>query len=138
LAGLISPRVRRLFRRRTHALITAGLMGAACLALLGLISSFWVAIVLLVTWALTFSLGMPIRQAYINAIIPTQQRATVLSFDNLMGSAGGVVAQPALGRVADLRGYPTAYVVCAAIQLAAVPFLILARRENASSDRMES
>jgi hypothetical protein len=48
-----------------------------------------------------------------------------------------VAAQPALGRVADVWGYPTAYVLCAAIQLAAVPFLLLARRENAKSDRID-
>jgi MFS family permease len=138
VAGLIIPRVRRLFRRRTHALILASLIGVTCLAFLGLTSSFWMAIALLVIWGLTFSAGMPIRQAYLNAIIPSQQRATVLSFDNLMGSAGGVVAQPALGRVADVWGYPTSYVMCAVIQLAAVPFLVLARREDASSDRMDA
>jgi MFS family permease len=137
VAGLIVPRLRRLFGRRTHALILASLIGAGCLALLGLTSSFPVAVVLLVIWGLTFSIGMPIRQAYINGIIPTQQRATVLSFDSMMGSAGGVVAQPALGRVADLWGYSRAYVVSAAIQLTAVPFLALARRENAASDRIQ-
>jgi MFS family permease len=97
-------------------------------------SSFAVAIVLLVVWGLTFSIGTPIRQAYINGIIPSQQRATVLSFDSLMGSAGGVIAQPALGRVADVSGYAMAYVVSAGIQLTALPFLLLARRERASSD----
>jgi hypothetical protein len=80
---------------------------------------------------------MPIRQAYINGIIPSQQRATVLSFDSLMASASGVVAQPALGRVADLGGYPQAYVVGAAVQLTALPFLYLACRENAESDVLE-
>ncbi len=137
LAGLIAPRIRHLFRRRTHALIVAGVLGVASLALLGFTSSFWVAIVLLVVWGMTFAVTMPFRQAYLNGIIPAQQRATVLSFDNLMGSAGGVVAQPVLGRVADVRGYPAAYVVSAAIQLAAVPFLLLARREDAESDRIE-
>jgi MFS family permease len=137
VAGLIVPLVRRWFSRRTHALILASLIGVACLALLGWTSSFWMAIALLVIWGLTFSAGMPIRQAYLNGIIPSQQRATVLSFDNLMGSAGGVAAQPALGRVADLRGYSSAYVVSAVIQLVAVPFLVLAWREKASSDRMD-
>jgi MFS family permease len=137
IAGLMAPVVRRLFARRTHALILASLTGSTCLALLGWTSSFWVAIVLLVIWGLTFSMGMPIRQAYLNGIIPSQQRATVLSFDNLMGSAGGVAAQPALGRVADVRGYSSAYVVSAVIQLVAVPFLVLARREDASSDRID-
>jgi len=138
VAGLLVPRLRRLFSRRTHALIITSLLGTGCLALLGWTSSFPVAIVLLVIWGLMFSIGMPIRQAYINGIIPSQQRATVLSFDSMMGSAGGVAAQPALGRVADVWGYSSAYVVSAVIQLAAVPFLALARRENAASDRVEA
>jgi MFS family permease len=138
IAGLIVPLVRRVFSRRTHALILASLIGIACLALMGLTSSFWVAIALLMVWGLTFSVGMPIRQAYLNGIIPSRQRATVLSFDNLMGSAGGVAAQPALGRAADVWGYPSAYVLSAGIQLVAVPFLVLARREDASSDRIEA
>jgi MFS family permease len=138
VAGLLVPRLRRWFSRRTHALIISSLLGTGCLALLGWTSSFPVAIVLLVIWGLTFSIGMPIRQAYINGIIPTQQRATVLSFDSMMASAGGVAAQPALGRVADVWGYSSAYVVSAVIQLAAVPFLALARRENAASDRVEA
>jgi MFS family permease len=137
VAGLIAPRVRPLFRRRTHALLLASTIGIASLAVLGWTSSFWLALLLLVLWGFSFSAAMPFRQAYINGIIPAQQRATVLSFDSLMGSAGAVVAQPVLGRVADLRGYPTAYLTCAVIQLASVPFLLLARRENADSDRIE-
>jgi MFS family permease len=138
IAGLIVPLARRVFSRRTHALILASLIGIGCLALMGLTSSFWVAIMLLMVWGLTFSVSLPIRQAYLNGIIPSQQRATVLSFDNLMGSAGGVAAQPALGRAADVWGYPSAYVLSAGIQLVAVPFLALARREDASSDRIEA
>jgi MFS family permease len=137
VAGLLVPYVRRVFTRRTHALLAASALGIASLALMGVTSSFWVAIGLLVVWGLTFSIATPIRQAYLNGIIPTQQRATVLSFDNLMSSAGGVAAQPALGRAADVWGYPTAYVVSGVIQLAALPFLVLARRENAASDRID-
>ena len=134
LAGLLVPHIRQLFRRRTHALIAMYLAGAGCLVGLGLTRSFPVAVGLLVIWGLAFSMGMPIRQTYINGIIPTAQRATVLSFDSLMGSSGGVVAQPALGRVADVSGYPLSYVISGAIQSLALPFLVLARREKAESD----
>ena len=134
IAGLVVPRLRRFFGRRTHVLIATTVIAGACLAWLGLTSSFAVAIGLLVVWGLTFSIRMPIRQAYLNGIIPSQQRATVLSFDSLMGSAGGAIAQPALGRVADVSGYASAYLVSAGIQLTALPFLILASREKASSD----
>jgi len=37
----------------------------------------------------------------------------------LMGSAGGVVFQPALGRAADAWGYPASYLCSAAIQAVA-------------------
>ena len=102
--------------------------------MLGWTMSFWVALLLVIGWAMIFAIEAPLRQAFINGVIPSEQRATVLSFDNLMSSAGGVVAQPALGRVADVFGYPASYVASAAVIALAVPFVGLARRENASSD----
>jgi MFS family permease len=129
--------LRRLFSRRTDALIVASVASVAALAVIGWTSNFWVAVMLLAVWALAFSASMPLRQAYLNGLIPSAQRATVLSFDSLMGSAGGVVIQPALGRVADVWSYSLSYLVGAAIYAAEVPFLWLARRESAPSDRME-
>jgi MFS family permease len=134
VGGLIVPWVRRLFRRRTHALILAAILDMVVLAVIGSTNNFWVALLLLSGWAMVFAMEMPLRQAFINGVIPSEQRATVLSFDSLMASAGGVVAQPGLGRVADLFGYPASYLAAAGIQTLAVPFALLARRENASSD----
>ena len=70
------------------------------------------------------------RQAYLNGLIPSEQRATVLSFDSLLGSSGGVVVQPILGKAADVWSYPASYMCCAAIQALAIPFIWLARRER--------
>src|SRR4029450_3603037 len=114
--GLIVPRVRRLFRRRTDALLVAGVATVVLLAVIGLSNQFLVVLVLIVAWALIFAIEAPLRQAYLNGIIPSEQRAAVLSFDNLMGSVGGVVVQPILGRVADVNGYGASYVVGAAFQ----------------------
>ena len=137
VAGLIAPHVRGLFSRRTHALLIATVIGVGGLALIGWTTSFWVAISALVVAELAEAASRPMRQAYLNGVIPSGQRATVLSFDNLMGSAGGVVVQPALGRVADVGGYASAYLVGAVIQAASLPFLVLARREAAPADRIE-
>jgi MFS family permease len=134
VGGLIVSRVRRFFARRTDALLIGGVLNVVLLVLVGLVSSFWIALVLLAGWALVFAIEAPLRQAFLNGLIPSQQRATVLSFDALMGSAGGVVAQPALGRTADLYGYPASYLVSAGIQTLALPFVLLARREHAISD----
>jgi MFS family permease len=129
VGGLSVPRVRRLFKRRTDALIVAGVVTVVLLAAVGLTSSFWFALVLIVAWALIFAIESPLRQAFLNGVIPSEQRATVLSFDNLMGSAGGVIAQPALGHVADVNGYGASYLVAAGVSL-----IFLARREKAVSD----
>jgi hypothetical protein len=51
-----------------------------------------------------------------------------------MSSLGGAVAQPALGRVADLSGYAASYLVAGVVSAAALPFVFLARREQAPSD----
>lgn len=126
--------VRRWFRLRTDGMLVFGLIGVAALLLLGVMPLFVVAVALLVAWALAAAVEEPIRRAFLNGLIPSPQRATVLSFDSLMGSTGGVVIQPALGRVADLSGYATSYVVSGAIQALAIPFIFLARREGAHSD----
>jgi MFS family permease len=135
--GMAAPRVRLLFRRRTSALLVGLVLEVGLLALLGLTTAFWVAVGLLVLWGLTAAASLPIRQAYMNGLIPSEQRATVLSFDNLLGSSGGVVIQPVLGKAADVWSYATSYLVGAAISAAAVPFTALARRERASSDPVE-
>ena len=134
LGGLTVPFVRRLFRRRTDALILAVLLTAILLALIGLTDSFILALALMTAWCLVAAVEEPMRQAFINGLITSQQRATVLSFDSLIGSTGGVVAQPVLGRTADLFGYPASYVAAAGIQALALPFVLLARREHAASD----
>jgi hypothetical protein len=77
---------------------------------------------------------MPVRQAYLNALIESRERATVLSFDSLLSSSGAVVAQPLLGRAADVCGYPLSYVCTAGIQLLSVPFLWLDRRQKTDAD----
>jgi MFS family permease len=137
VGGLLVAWVRRLFSRRTHALILGGFLNVVLLVAIGLVDSFVVALVLLAAWALIFAFEAPLRQAFINGLIPSEQRATVLSFDALLGSSGGVVAQPALGRTADVFGYPASYVASGALQALAIPFAFLARRENAPSDPID-
>jgi predicted MFS family arabinose efflux permease len=113
------------------------LLSIVMIGLLGLSPGFIVALLLLTAWSFVSAVTRPMRQAYLNGVIPSEQRATVLSFDSLMGSAGGVVAQPALGRVADQSGYAASYLVSAGIQVVTLPFVLLARRTNSPSDPID-
>jgi MFS family permease len=137
LGGLAAPRIRALFRRRTSALLVTAGLSVVVLALIGAIQSFWVVIGMTTVWGLLFAATMPIRQTYINGMIPSRQRATILSFDSMMSSTGGVWTQPVLGRVADTSGYAASYLVSAGIAAFALPFIALSRSQNAPADTLE-
>jgi MFS family permease len=134
LGGLAAPWIRNAFGRRTSALLAAALASTVSLALIGALAHFWAVLALIAVWGLLFSAQMPIRQTYLNGLIPSQQRATLLSFDSMVGSSGGVLIQPALGRAADAWGYGSSYLLGAALSALALPFLLLSRRQRAPAD----
>lgn len=132
--GFLAPHISKVFKKRTTALIFGISVNVVILALLGVTNSFIIALVLLVIWGLIFASIGPIRQSYLNGMIPSKQRATVLSFDSLMGSSGGVVIQPVLGKAADVWSYGTSYIVAAGIQVLSLPFLLLSRKQKSHAD----
>ena len=134
VGGLLAPRVRKLFRRRTSAILLATVSSAVVLIGLGLVRNFWFALVLVALWGIASAIDDPVHRAYLNDMIPSKQRATVLSFDSLMGSGGGVVFQPVLGRAADVGGYGASMLWSGVISAVAVPFVLLSRAQRAPAD----
>jgi MFS family permease len=126
--GLVVPHLGRLFGKRTTILLAGTVVSTVALLGMGLFPNFWVILFLVVVWGLVFAATMPVRQTYINSLIPSEQRATVLSFASLLGSAGGVVSQPLLGRAADAWSYPASYLLTGAFHIIALPFAWLAQR----------
>jgi MFS family permease len=134
VGGLLTPWIRRAFQRRTSVLLLFEALAAAMLALIGIVANFWVVVILIMLWALLSYVGTPIRQAYLNGMIRSQERATILSFDSLINNAGGIVAQPLLGKSADIWGYQVSYLLSAAGSALALPFIARARRLNMPAD----
>ena len=134
IGGILVPYFGRAFKRRTTILLAAALLGTATIIFMGLYTNFWAVIILVIIWGLLVAAVTPVRQAYINGLIPAKQRATVLSFDSLLGSGGGVVLQPILGKAADIWGYPISYVIGGGVQALALPLMLLARRASTRPD----
>jgi MFS family permease len=133
VGGLLAMAFQRLFRRRISVIITGVLLNGALIAGFGLAGSVSLAIALLACSSMASAAVLPARQAYLNSLVPSGQRATVLSFDSLVSSSGGVVTQPGLGRAADLWGYPTSFVLGGALHALALPALFLARRHEVAA-----
>ena len=108
------------------AIATSGVV----IALIGLVTSFWAALGLLMVWGTAVRRHEPDPAGVPERPDPVGAAGDVLSFDSLLASTGGVVIQPALGRAADVWGYGPAYLLTAVIQLFALPFLALEIRRG--------
>lgn len=137
IGGVFSKYLKNIFRKRTVAIFSGILISTISLVLVSFTSSFWVALILIFVWGVVSASVTPLRQAYLNGIIPSSERATVLSFDSLMGSTGGIIIQPVLGKAADLYSYGTSYLIGAGFQALALPFIFLSKKQNAKSDIIE-
>lgn len=135
--GFLAPRIRKYFITRTGMIFSGIFIAGIILVLVSQVNNFWAAIALIFVWGLIFASLTPVRQAYLNGLIPSEQRATILSFDSLMGSSGGIFIQPVLGKIADIQGYPLSYFASSIFEFAALPLIYLAKREKTKSDIME-
>ena len=134
VGGMSVPLTKKLFKKRTSLFAFVIFAGSIALCLFGLVGNFWLALILLGLWSLLSAAMLPHQQAYLNKCISSDSRATILSFDNTLGSLGGVVIQPVLGKTADVWSFAMSFVVGGVIQLLALPFVWLARRTENEAD----
>jgi MFS family permease len=80
---------------------------------------------------------MPVRQAYLHQSIPTAERATLVSFDALVGSVGGVAGQTGLGYLSQARSIPVAFVVGGLVTTVILPIFGRLRALDEPADRTD-
>jgi hypothetical protein len=78
----------------------------------------------------------PVKQAYLHQVIPSAQRATVVSFDSMLGNAGGAVGQVGLGWMSRALSIPAGYVAGGLGTLLVLPVLGRLRGLGESADRI--
>jgi len=122
--------------RRTTLLLGAAAIQTVAAVVLGLSESFWVALPAL--FVLTAGTGVvgPVRQAYLHQLIPSEQRATVVSFDSMVSGAGGVGGQLGLGAIGEARSVGAAFVVGGVAAAGAVPLFAAVRRIGGPADEI--
>jgi predicted MFS family arabinose efflux permease len=120
--------------RRSSVLLWTAAAATICVVVAGLVHVFWVAVPLYVLACLLDGIAAPIRMAWLNACIPSQERATLISLNSLFGEAGGTVGQLGLGVVSRAVSIPAAWVLGGALQAMALPFICMARRRTAVGD----
>jgi MFS family permease len=140
LAGILGNslvgRVCRPGRRRTTVLISASALLAATMVGVGLVQVFWVAVPLFLVGAVAMGVFGPVEQTFLHSVIPSEQRATLVSFDSLVGSVGSIGGQTGLGYLSQIRSIPAGFVVGGLVTFLALPVLGRLRRLAEPADRV--
>ena len=121
-------------RRRTTILLGASAATTATMVATGAVRSFWITVPIFLLGALAGGVLQPVRQTYLHASIPTSERATLVSFDSLVGSLGSVGGQTGLGYLSQERSIPAGFVVGGLATILALPIFGRLRALNEPAD----
>jgi MFS family permease len=120
--------------RRTTLLLASGAVLAAATIGVGLAGSFWPAVLLLLVAMGATGVGTPVQLAYLHAVVPSAERATVASAASLVGSAGGIGGQLGLGYLSRAQSVAAGYVAGGFVVLLALGPLLALRRMHEPAD----
>jgi len=120
-------------RRTTLLLWAAGIQTAAAVGV-GMADSFGTAVGLFLIVTGAMGVTGPVKQAYLHQVIPTEQRASVVSLVSLLGSAGGVLGQTSLGYLSRVRSIGDGYIAGGLATIAVLPLLLVLRVRGERAD----
>ena len=120
--------------RRTTLLLVAAALESCAAVVIGVTDSFWIALVGLLVVMGSMGVMSPVRQAYLHQVVPTEQRATVVSFDSMVSNVGGIGGQVGLGALGEARSVGAAFVAGGVVTVAAFPLLGKLRRLGGPAD----
>jgi len=138
--ALVAP-LSRLVRSRTGLLMLSVVVQAAMATACGMVGRgvgspdrFYVVVALYLVYGLAVGVAMPVKQAYLNAHIPSAQRATIISLDSMFANVGGVLGQSGWGWLARVRSIGEAWAWSGVTLLFGLPLYRLARRNDRRLD----
>ena len=131
--ALVGP-LGRLVPTRTGLLMVSVVVQAATAMACGLLKDFYVVVGLYLVYGVAIGIAMPVKQAYLNAHIPSAQRATIISLDSMFANLGGVAGQSGWGALARVRSIGQAWAWSGATLLLGLPLYWLARRQDRRLD----
>src|SRR6188472_981848 len=126
----------RFTNRRTTLLLAAGAVETCAAVVVGRAGSFWIAAPALLLVMGATGVTTPVRSAYLHQVVGSEQRATVVSFDSMVSSVGGIGGQLGLGALGEARSVSSAFVVGGLVTSGALPILGRLRRLGGAPDRI--
>jgi predicted MFS family arabinose efflux permease len=136
VGNVLVKRVAKPGRKRTTILLSAAAITTTAMVATGAVRYFWVTVPIFLLGAVAGGVLQPIRQTYLHHSIPTSERATLVSFDSLVGSLGSVGGQTGLGYLSQERSIPAGFVIGGLATLLTLPIFARLRGLNEPADQI--
>ncbi len=94
----------RLYKRYGRRIILTAVFIIACAFLCYGSGNLWLSVVLFIAAGFSDSLLYPVQSDKLNRLIPSEQRATLISADSLFFSVAMIILFPLAGAIADIWG----------------------------------
>jgi MFS family permease len=134
VGNYLAGRLSTLCRKRSTLLIAAAAVQTVALVGVGLSGSFWPALASFLVSMAAYGIIEPVSRSFIHQLIPSAERATIVSFSSMLSNASSIVGQVGLGRLSQTVSIASAYVVAGAINALGLPFLALLRGTGTAGD----
>ena len=126
--------VRRLpvtYNRR-YALVISVIFNSLPIIAAAIVIDFYVALSMFCLYEIARGFMEPIQSAFINDEIPSSERATILSLNQVFMRIGAIIGLLVTGMIAQETSITTAWIVAALIGLFAIPLFLLCRPSSNS------
>lgn len=127
LGGYLIKRIPTRYNRYS-VLIVMVVLNSVPVILAALIGSFWPVLLIFGIYEVARGVMEPIRLALINDAIPSAERATILSLNQVFMRLGAILGLLLTGMLAEKYSISAAWIVAAVIGLSSIPILIVNRR----------
>ena len=143
LGNAVMRPLSRVIHTRTGLLATSTAVQAAAVVACGVIGlyapavpgRFFVVVGLYLVYGVALGTMGPVKQAYLNAHIPSAQRATIISLDALFADAGGVAGQSGWGYLSKVQSIGEAWLYSGMTVALGVPLYWIARKNDKELDQ---
>lgn len=118
---------------RSRVLALLGGLNSIPIIMAAFLRSFWPILALFCTYELARGILEPVRISFINNEIPSSERATILSLDQVFMRLGAILGLVLTGLIASHLSVAISWMVAAVVGLAVIPLFLACDRSNKSS-----
>jgi MFS family permease len=101
--------------------MTSYIVQGVTIIIMGFSKSFVLSVSSFIIFAFFMGVSLPIKQSYLHSLVPSDKRATIISFDSLVGSGASVFGQLGLGYLSTVVSIPFAYLIGGIVLMTRLP-----------------